>query len=68
MSDKIEFYREESDYPFAHVQSSFRLNKGDLVSIMKVTWRVTGVTFALDDSASAIPKMRCNVSVKEVPR
>jgi hypothetical protein len=66
--DKIEFYQGNRDFPFAHVASSFRMNKGDLISICKVTWRVVEVSFALDDSAGPTPKMRCNVTVVEVPR
>ena len=68
MKDSIEFYHENK--MIASSKSSFRINVGDLISIRKKTWKVSRVTFALDNADFYNETaMRCNVDltpVKEV--
>ena len=65
MTDTVEFYREDSYYPFASVDSSFAPNEGDLISIIGETWEVIGRSFSVDNANDPRCKaMRCNVIVR----
>jgi hypothetical protein len=64
MTDRIEIYRTSSQVPFASVASSFQPQKGDLVYVLGATWKVVGLSFAIDDLGDRA-RMRCNLIVRK---
>ncbi|HZX79909.1 MAG TPA: hypothetical protein VFE72_03015 [Lysobacter sp.] len=66
--DVIEFYRPGSHHHLAVVDSSMRLEVGDLISIRKKTWKVVFVSYAVDHADDVIAsRMRQNVTLEEAP-
>jgi hypothetical protein len=66
MSDRLEFY--DGDTPVAFVKSSIVPTVGSKISIKKVTWTVTRVSYALDHSGGADSErdMRANIDIERV--
>lgn len=63
--DIIEFYLR--DRLFVRVNSSMVLRKGKYINIMKKTYLIKNVTFAVDDSRDlALVRMRQNVDLEEL--
>lgn len=65
MSDKLEFYFEDKQYPFLMLDSAFQPNDGDLVNIKGVTYKVLGRSFSVDHSGKTDQSIRCNVIVEK---
>lgn len=64
MSATIEFY--DGLKLLARVESSMVLPVGSLISIRKQTWKIIGVTFALDYTDEQRERqMRCNVDLEK---
>lgn len=64
----VEFYIGKAEHPFASVKSQAVPRKGEFVSILKTPYKVSAVTWAVDNSNSASgdpASMRACVVVKE---
>lgn len=63
-ADTLEFFEADSQRPFLIVDSSLRPSEGELVNIRGETWKIVGVSFAVDYADEINErKMRCNVIV-----
>lgn len=63
MNSTIEFYERGAKHPFAHADSSMVPPVGALISIRGKTYKVERVTYALDQPAGDLPRMRANIDV-----
>lgn len=64
---KIEFYQELSERHMAVVDDGAVPRVGDLVNIRKASWRVTRVTWAVDNADDVMgAKLRANVELQLV--
>jgi phosphotransferase system IIB component len=60
----IEFYLK--DRCISRVESSMVLPVGSCISIEKITYKVTRITFAVDHNSSVVGRqLRCNVDLKK---
>ena len=65
LPDKIEFYMQDSNLPFKHIDSSFAPLKGDLINIKKIIYKVVDRSFTIDYDGEWGQQIRCNVIVTE---
>lgn len=56
----IEFYDGDATHPFASVRSQAVPRAGEFISIKRVTWQVSHVTWAID-TTSGVSSLRANV-------
>lgn len=61
----VEFYHIGKQHPFYVVAAAFQPNDGDLVNILKVTYKVVGRSFTVDSPSTGCT-MRCNVILEKV--
>jgi hypothetical protein len=59
----VEFYEDDAEYPFASVKDGAVPRKGEYVNILKVTYRVQRVTWAVDSPTGEPQKLRANVQL-----
>lgn len=63
-ADRIEFYRAGSELPFASIESPMVPPVGSKISILEQSWKVVGVTYALDHLDEPARRcLRANVNV-----
>lgn len=60
----VEFYHGDTKHPFVSVKSSAVPRKGEFVSIHKTSYRITGVTWAVDHAGTTDESLRAVVSVE----
>ncbi len=65
MTDIIEFYVKRAKTPFIRIESSVIPTCGSFINILRQTWQVNAVTYALDfvDAKFDQPRMRANVEL-----
>jgi hypothetical protein len=65
MKDTIEIYEAKSDTRIATVETSFRVEVGDKISIKGITYKVIYAAYALDysDEGKDRRQLRCNLTV-----